>query len=81
MDRSRRRPIRHLITAVAISKSDDMGGSGSGFEGAKRTTVEEALVLSASAFVRKKALVPGAWTRGTGSWTYQGADNPHATIG
>jgi hypothetical protein len=37
-----------------------MGGHGSGWKGSKKATVESSLVLSASALVRKKALVAGA---------------------
>ncbi len=36
-----------------------MGGYGSGWQGAKKATVEGSLVLTASSLVRKKALVPG----------------------
>jgi hypothetical protein len=43
--------------------------------------VNDSLVLSASALVRKGALVPGAWTRGSWCWTYEGERTPHATIG
>ena len=31
-------------------------------------------------FVKKKALVAGAWTRGTWQWSYEGSE-PHARIG
>ena len=58
-----------------------MGGYGSGWQGAKKVTVEDSLVLTASSLVRKKALVPGSWTRGSWGWTYDGYDEPHATIG
>lgn len=58
-----------------------MGGPGSGWQGAKKATVEGSLVLTASTLIRKKALIPGAWTRGSWGWTYQGEDRPHATIG
>ena len=44
------------------------------------TVVEGSLVLTASALVRKKALVPGAQTAGSWGWTYEGEDGPHATI-
>jgi hypothetical protein len=37
-----------------------LGGYGSGWQGSKKATVEGSLVLTASALVRKKALVPGA---------------------
>ncbi len=57
-----------------------MGGYGSGWQGAKKATVEGSLVLTASSLVRKKALVPGSWTRGSWGWTYDGYDEPHATI-
>ena len=58
-----------------------MGGYGSGWQGAKKATVEGSLVLTASSLVRKKALVPGSWTRGSLDWTYDGDYEPHATIG
>jgi len=58
-----------------------MGGYGSGWRGQKKATVEDALVLTASSLVRKKALVPGVWTVGTWGWTYEGEKVPHATIG
>jgi hypothetical protein len=52
----------------------------SGWQGSKKATVEGSLVLTASALVRKKALVPGAQTAGSWGWTYEGEDGPHATI-
>jgi hypothetical protein len=58
-----------------------LGGLGSGWQGSKKATVECSLVLTASDLIRKKALVPGAWTRGSWGWTYEGEDRPHATIG
>src|SRR3954465_12365636 len=58
-----------------------LGGFGSGWQGSKKATVEGSLVLTASALVRKKALVPGAQTAGSWGWTYEGEDGPHATIG
>jgi hypothetical protein len=48
---------------------------------ARKTTVEESLVPSASVLVRQRALVPGARTAGSWSWAYDGDDRPHATIG
>ena len=57
-----------------------MGGYGSGWQGSKKTTVEDSLCLSISALVKKKALVAGAWTRGSWQWSYQGSA-PHARIG
>ena len=57
-----------------------MGGYGSGWQGSKKATVEGSLVLTASALVRKKALVPGAQTAGSWGWTYEGEDGPHAAI-
>jgi hypothetical protein len=44
-------------------------------------TVEESIVLTASAFARQKALVQGARTAGSWSWAFPGDDRPHATIG
>src|SRR3954447_26904390 len=58
-----------------------MGGYGSGWQGAKRATVEGCLVLSVAPLVRKGALVAGAWTSGSWCWTYGGEAAPHATIG
>jgi hypothetical protein len=57
-----------------------MGGYGSGWQGAKKATVEGSLVLTAASLVRKRALVAGAWTSGSWGWTYDGEDKPHATI-
>ena len=57
-----------------------MGGYGSGWQGSKKATVEGSLVLTASALVRDKALVPGAQTAGSWGWIYEGEDRPHATI-
>src|SRR5262245_55578429 len=31
--------------------------------------------------IRKRALVPSAWTRGSLGWTYEREDRPHTTIG
>ena len=58
-----------------------MGGHGSGWQGAKKATVEDALSSIAASLVRKRALVAGAWTSGSWGWTYDGEDKPHATIG
>ena len=57
-----------------------MGGCGSGWQGSKKTTVEDSLCLSISSLVKKKALVAGAWTRGSWQWSYEGSE-PHARIG
>jgi hypothetical protein len=57
-----------------------MGGYGSGWQGSKKTTVEDSLCLSISSLVKKKALMPGSWTRGSWQWSYQGS-SPHARIG
>lgn len=57
-----------------------MGGHGSGWQGSKKTTVEDSLCLSIAALVKKKALVPGSWTRGSWQWSYEGSE-PHAKIG
>ena len=40
-----------------------MGGYGSGWQGAKKATVEGSLVLTAASLVRKRALMAGTWTR------------------
>src|SRR4051794_3753649 len=58
-----------------------MGGYGSGWQGSKKTRVEDCLVLSAATLVHKKALVAGAWTSGSWGWTCEGAAAQHATIG
>src|SRR3954447_24952733 len=58
-----------------------MGGYGSGWQGSKKTRVEDCLVLSAAALVRKKVLVAGAWTSGSWGWTYEGGAAPTATRG
>ena len=61
-----------------------MGGPGSGWRGTKKDAVEDGLVLSVFDLVRKKALVPGSWTRGSWIWRhgYGGAeDQAIATIG
>src|SRR6201996_9031455 len=58
-----------------------MGGFGSGWQGPRKATVEGSLVLTASKLVRKKSLIPGAWTCGSWGWTHEGEEEPHATIG
>jgi hypothetical protein len=58
-----------------------MGGYGSGWQGAKKATVEGSLALTASSLVNKKALVPGARTCGSWGWAYDEGDEPPATIG
>ena len=58
-----------------------MGGYGSGWQGTKKTTVDESLVLSVSDLVRKGALATDTRTTGALGWTYRGEDKPHATIG
>ena len=58
-----------------------MGGYGSGWQGSKKATVEGSLVLTAASLVRKKALVPGVRFFGSLSWTRDGDDAPHASIG
>jgi hypothetical protein len=58
-----------------------MGGYGSGWQGSKKTQVEDSLVLSTTSLLHRKALVPGAWTAGSWAWTYEGEAAPHATIG
>ena len=50
-------------------------------EALRKTTVEDSLVLTASALIRQKALVPWARTAGSWSWRYDGDDRPFATIG
>jgi hypothetical protein len=58
-----------------------MGGYGSGWQRSKKTTVEDCLVLSMATFVRRKALVPGACTRGGWGWWREGEKDPFARIG
>jgi hypothetical protein len=58
-----------------------MGGYGSGWQGARKATVEDSLILTAALLVRKKALVAGAWTSGSWCWTLDGDNKPDATIG
>jgi hypothetical protein len=52
-----------------MDESRVYGGFGSGWQRAKKATVEGSLVLTASALVRKKALVPGARISGSWRWT------------
>ena len=59
---------------------EKMGGSGSGWQSAKKATVEDSLSLSMVALMRKRALVSGSWTRGSWVWSYEGSE-PHARIG
>jgi hypothetical protein len=56
-----------------------MGGRGSGFQGARKTTVEDGLTLSLSLMLERGALVPGAMTSGSWHWSYPGQE-PHARI-
>lgn len=58
-----------------------MGGLGSGWQGAKRATVEETLTLSMSALIQKRALVPGRTSVGIWCWSWPGASEPYARIG
>ena len=58
-----------------------MGGYGSGWQGAKKVTVEDCLVLAMTTLVRKQALVPGALTRGRWGWWRQGETSPFASLG
>jgi hypothetical protein len=57
-----------------------MGGYGSGWQRSKKATVEDCLVLSMDTFVRRKALVPGARTRGGWGWWREGEKDPFARI-
>ena len=57
-----------------------MGGYGSGFQGARKSTVEDGLTISISAMLKKRALVPGSLTSGSWMWSYPGRE-PHAKIG
>jgi hypothetical protein len=58
-----------------------MGGYGSGWQRSRKTTVEDCLVLSMATFVRRKALVPGACTRGGWGWWREGEKDPFARLG
>ena len=58
-----------------------MGGYGSGWQGPKRSTVEDSLVLSVSALRRAGALVPGKRMGGLWGWRYEGEARPHAIVG
>ena len=58
-----------------------MGGYGSGWQGRKRATVEDSLVLSVSALRRAGVLVPGERMGGLWGWTYEGEARPHAIVG
>ncbi len=51
-----------------------MGGYGSGYQGLKKSTVEETLTLSISILMQKRALVPGSLCRGVWAWSYPGED-------
>jgi len=51
-----------------------MGGSGSGWQGSKKATVEDSLVLDMAALMRKPALVPDSWTSGSWGWRYKSFD-------
>jgi hypothetical protein len=64
-----------------LGKNGSVGGFGSGWQGPRKATIEESLVLTASTLVRRKSLVPGAHTFGSWGWTHEGEDEPHATIG
>ena len=58
-----------------------MGGYGSGWQGAKKTTVEACRVLDIANLLRQRALVPSSWTSGVWAWTYAGEASPHSSIG
>jgi hypothetical protein len=58
-----------------------MGGFGSGFQGVRKATTDDALALSISRLVRKRALVDGGATAGAWHWSYPGDEAPFATIG
>jgi hypothetical protein len=52
----------------------DMGGTGSGWQGQRKTTVEEGLTLDVKDLVAKGALVPGAYRRGSLTWQGDGSE-------
>lgn len=45
-----------------------MGGSGSGWQGAKKDVVDDCIVLSIKGLVRERVLVPGSYRRGSLAW-------------
>jgi len=51
-----------------------MGGMGSGWQGQRKTTVEEGLVLDIKDLVAKGALIPGAYRRGSLTWQCDGSE-------
>ena len=57
-----------------------MGGKGSGWRGPKRDVVEDCLVLSIHELIREGAIIPGCFRHGLWNWSYEDADEPHATI-
>lgn len=50
-----------------------MGGSGSGWRGTKKTTVEEGLTLSITRLVEKKVIGHGQHRTGIWGWSYGGS--------
>lgn len=46
-----------------------MGGSGPGWRGSKKTTVEESLTLSIKQVMEAQVIVPGTWRSGILTWS------------
>ena len=57
-----------------------MGGYGSGYQGPKKSAIEDGLTLSIVDLIRKRALVAGTRTWGEWMWRYPGRE-PLAQIG
>lgn len=54
-----------------------MGGSGSGWQDAKKNVVDDCIVLSIRELIRERALVPGSYRRGSLIWQHAGSE-PYA---
>ena len=73
-------PVIPILALPVRAPLDGASGYGSGWQGSKKTTIEDSLCLSISSLVKKKALVAESWTRGSWQWSYEGSE-PHARIG
>jgi len=51
-----------------------MGGFGSGWQGAKKATVEEGLTLSIRRLVEEQVIKLGGWRAGSWAWSYEGQE-------
>lgn len=56
-----------------------MGGYGSGWEGSKKTTVEDSLTLDIKRLVEAQVIAPGRCRSGTWAWSYP-EEEPYARI-